>query len=132
MKWSRASRLFYFRDGSANAISSAGRDGALTATTTYCLPFNMYVIGPPVWAPGMYTSPTFAPLALSEARSIAPLCPDGVVNTPPSPEMTSVFVTSVPMPPELPPARRILEDTEDGIAWVDVWMSCRRARRGPE
>ncbi len=47
----------------------------------------------------MKTSPTSFPVALSYARSIAPRWPDGVVKNPPSPAMSSVFVTSVPMRP---------------------------------
>ena len=35
------SRMSYFPDGSVNAHISAGRDGALTSTMRYCLPFNI-------------------------------------------------------------------------------------------
>ena len=59
----------------------------------------MYVIGEPVCGAGMYTAPTSCPVALSYARSIAPRWPFGVVKNPPSPAMTSVFVTSTPMRP---------------------------------
>jgi hypothetical protein len=41
MEWSRQS-------GSRKATSSAGEFAAEIATTMYCFPFNMYVIGVPV------------------------------------------------------------------------------------
>src|SRR5262249_8077349 len=61
-----------------------------------------YVIGEPLCGAGMYTAPTSWPSVLSYARSIAPRLPFGVVNTPPSPAMSSVLVTSGPIRPGRP------------------------------
>ena len=48
----------------ANATSSAGVSRP-TASTTYCLPSSMYVIGLLLAAPGSGSSATTAPVALS-------------------------------------------------------------------
>src|SRR5215472_8506670 len=69
----------------------------LTATTMYCLPYTMYVMGEPLCGAGIYTAPTSFPVALSYARNIAPRGCSAVVVTFPSPAMTSDLVTSVPM-----------------------------------
>src|SRR5262252_8385817 len=50
----------------------------------------------------MYTAPASLPVALSYARSIAPRRPSGSVKNPPSPAITSDFVTSVPIRPSRP------------------------------
>jgi hypothetical protein len=50
----------------------------------------------------MYTAPASEPFVLSDARSIAPRWPFGVVKKPASPAMTRVLVTSVPILPVRP------------------------------
>src|SRR5215467_7688632 len=62
----------------------------------------------------MYTAPTSLPSFLSYARSIAPRAPEGVVNTPPSPAMSSVLVTSGLIRPARP-VRGIVSPLSDGL-----------------
>src|SRR5580693_4096872 len=51
--------------GNVYAIYSPEYGPPLTATTMYCLPFTIYVIGDPLCGAGMYTAPTSFPVALS-------------------------------------------------------------------
>jgi hypothetical protein len=50
---------------SLSAMSSADRFAPPVATTMYCCPFNMQVIGAAVGLRGNATSPTTFPVALS-------------------------------------------------------------------
>src|SRR5207245_10337421 len=52
-------------DGRVYAMYSPEQGPPLTATTMYCFPFTMYVIGEPLCGAGMYTVPTSFPLFLS-------------------------------------------------------------------
>src|SRR5215510_10056878 len=58
--------------GSLNARYSPEYAPPLTATTMYCLPSTIYVIGDPLCCAGIKTAPTCSPLFLSYARSMAP------------------------------------------------------------
>src|SRR5579872_921278 len=88
--------------GSLYARYSAGKPAAPTATTTYCLPFSMYVIGEPVCPAGMGTAPASCPVFLSYARRYAPFLPSGMVMVPGSPPITRVLVTMRPAIPARP------------------------------
>src|SRR5439155_13577770 len=88
--------------GSRKASNSPEYVPPLMATTMYCRPSSMYVIGDPLCGAGMNTAPASLPVALSYARSMAPRCPEGVVKKPLSPAMTRVLVTSVPTEPGRP------------------------------
>src|SRR5229473_2129514 len=52
-------------DGSRNAMYSPTKPAPPMASTRYCLPSNMYVIGDPDCGAGMYTAPTSVPVPLS-------------------------------------------------------------------
>ncbi len=77
---------------------SAGSFREPIGTTMYCLPFSVYVIGPPVVPDGRSVSQITRPVALSYARNFFPQ-PHSACGVPrtallPSPRNSSVFVTS--------------------------------------
>src|SRR5205823_9161425 len=77
--------------GNVNAMNSA--EGLATATTMYCLPLSMYVMGAPPCGPGIQTRPASFPVALSYAHNQAPRSPFGLVLKPDSPAISRVLVT---------------------------------------
>jgi response regulator RpfG family c-di-GMP phosphodiesterase len=51
--------------GNLNAMYSPEYDPPLTATTIYCFPSTIYVMGEPLCAAGIHTAPTSFPVRLS-------------------------------------------------------------------